>query len=313
MPVFSESLGCLDASYLYNGGETTISIPVGERNDHSIDVQGGGVGTFIVTEAPADATEVQYKFAIRSNDQSLLDQISLLYPAVGRPDPMSRLLIGTPSLARGSSSCLRYDVIMYVPRNVKKLHIQSHTPAHVQIDPEAHLDLDDTYVTLFNLDKRNMIQPTENLRSKHLALEVHRGWIVGDASIVNETSISTQRGDGVANVHLHPTVALDLANPELVSLRTKSGGGRTDLYFENDKSFPHRPIKSTHSSSRSADIYLTYKKAEFDGKVKLGSSAFTVTGAKTYSKDSAWTHWAGNMDGKDEISISSRGWTGLYF
>ncbi|KAJ3713313.1 hypothetical protein C8R42DRAFT_698986 [Lentinula raphanica] len=320
MPVFSESLGCLDASYMYNGGETTLSIPVGDRHDHAVDVHGDAVGTFIVTEAPADVTEVQYKLTIRSSDQSLLDQVTLQYPAArpdGSSDGTSRLLIGTPRLDRGSSSCVRFDVTMYIPKTLKKLHVSPHAVSHVRFDPEAHIDLDVTFVTLYQMDTRNLIEPHRNLRSTSLALEVYRGWIVGDAAIVNETSITTQRGDGVANVHVYPTVPNDLVNPEAVSLRTTTGAGRTDLYFENDKAYPHRPIKSAHVSSRNADVYLTYKNAEFDGNVKVESGSYTVTGARSYSLGGQvkgqWTHWVGEMDGKDEISIKSRGWTGLYF
>ncbi|KAJ4468198.1 hypothetical protein J3R30DRAFT_1682837 [Lentinula aciculospora] len=320
MPIFSESLGCLDASFLYNGGETTITIPVGDRHDHAVDVHGDGVGTFTVTEAPADMTEIQYKLTIQTNDQSLLDQVTLQYPAArpdGSSDGISRLLIGTPRLNRDSSSCIRYDVTMYIPKTLKKLHILPHAVAHVRFDPQAHIDLEDTFVTLYDMDKRNLIEPSENLRSTSLSLEVYRGWIVGHAAIVNETTITTQRGDGVANVNVHPTPPANPTNPEPVSLRTTTGAGRTDLYFENDKAYPHRPIKSIHSSSRNADVYLTYKNAEFDGNVKLDSSSFTATGAKSYSLGGQgkgqWTHWVGDMDGKDEIFIKSRGWTGLYF
>ncbi|KAJ3982419.1 hypothetical protein F5890DRAFT_1415774 [Lentinula detonsa] len=321
-PVFSQALGCLDASHLYNGGETTMSIPVGDRHDHAIAVHGDAVGTLIVTEAPADINEVQYKLTIQSNDQSLLDQVTLQYPAAkpdGSSDGISRLLISTPRLNQDSSSCIRYDVTMYIPKALKKLHILPHAVAHVRFDPEAHIDLEDTFVTLYQMDKRNLIEPHQNLRSTNLALEVYRGWIVGDAAIVNETSITTQRGDGVANVHVHPTAPADPTNPEQVSLRTTTGAGRTDLYFENDKAYPHRPIKSTHLSSRNADVYLTYKNAEFNGNVKLDSGSHTLTSTMPYSlrgqSKGHWTYWIGDMNGpgKDEISINSRGWTGLYF
>jgi hypothetical protein len=317
MPVFSESLGCMDdASYFYNDGETTLSIPIGDRNEHSIDIRGTSVGTIIVTEAPADVTEVQYKFTIRSNDISLVDEIDLTYPgATSNSDSTSRLLITTPHLPRDSPSCLRYDVIMYIPKALKKLHVSSHALAHVKFDPEAHIDLDDTFVTLFAL-KDNLLVPHQNLRSKNLALEIYQGWIAGHMSIVDKANVATQRGDGTMNVHVHPTAPTNLENPETVQFQTSSGAGRTDVFFENDKAFAHRPIKSLHTSAMQADVYLTYKKAQFNGNVNLGASSFTTTGAKAYSlggsKDS-WTHWVGDMNGQDELVIKSRGWTGLYF
>jgi len=315
MPVFSESLGCMeDASYLYNGGETTLSIPIGQRKDHSIDIGGSAVGTITVTEAAADIDEVQYKFTIRSNDMSMVDQIDLTYPGLKPgPDSTSRLVIGTPRFPRDSSSCVRYDVVMYIPRALKKLHVASHAPAHVKFDPEAHLDLEETYVTLYAMSQMNILESSQNLRSTSLSLEVYRGWLVGQASIVNRTSIATQRGDGVMNVHVHPTAPADPENPSQVTLQTSSGAGRTDLFFENDKVFAHRPIKSLHTSAMRADVYLHYKAAEFDGNIILGSSSFTATGAKSYSAGGSWTHWVGDTDGKDEIIVKSKGWTGLYF
>lgn len=318
MPVFSESLGCMDdASYLYNGGETTLSIPIGDRNEHSIDIRGTSVGTIFVTEATADVNEVQYKFTIRSNDMSLVDEIDLTYPGV-RPgsDSTSRLLIDTPRLSRGSSECLRYDIVMYIPKALKKLHVSSHALAHVKFDPEAHIDLDDTFVTLFATNKNNLLVPHQNLRSKSLALEVYAGWIAGHISIVGKASVATQRGDGIMNVHVHPTAPTNPEDPETVSFQTSSGAGRTDVFFENDKAFAHRPIKSLHTSAMSADLYLTYKQAQFSGNVNLGRSSYTTTGAQTYSlggsKDS-WTHWVGDMNGQDELVVKTQGWTGLYF
>jgi len=319
LPVFSESLGCMEgSSYLYNGGETTLSIPIGERYDHSIDISGSAVGTITVTEAPVGVDEVQYKFTIKSNDMSLLDDIQLHYPALDPgPDSTSRLLIITPRLHEDDKpSCMRFDLIMYVPKSLKKLHVSSHAPAHVKLDPEAHLDMEDTFVTLFSLNPSNMIVSTENFRSTNLFLEVYRGWIVGHASIVNKTSIATQRGDGVMNVHLHPTAPTDPENPSQFVLQTTSGAGRTDLFIENDKAFVHRPMKALHTSAMNADLYLSYQKAQFDGNIKLASSAFTATGTQTYSSggsESGWTHWVGDMDGKDELVVKSRGWTGLYF
>ncbi|KIK67079.1 hypothetical protein GYMLUDRAFT_69274 [Collybiopsis luxurians FD-317 M1] len=321
MPAFSESLGCLDATYLYNGGDMSISIPVGPRDDHAVDVYGATVGTFTVTEAPADITEVQYKVTIKSNDPSLLDSISLQYPSArsdGVLDGVSRLLIRTPHLDKNSDFCIRHDVIMYVPKNLKKLHIVSHSTSQVKFDPHAHLELDNIFVTLFSLDRRNMVLPSENILATKLALEMTRGWIVGHLSIVSTMSLTSQRGDGVINVHLHPTAPVDPLNPDPVSLRTTTGAGRTDVYYISDKAFPHRPIKSAHISAKNADVHLTYKEAEFEGNVKLDSGSYSVTGAHSYSVEDGktngkWTHWAGDKNGKDEILVNSRGWTGLHF
>jgi hypothetical protein len=160
-----------------------------------------------------------------------------------------------------------------------------------------------------------MILPSKDVTSQRQALEVYRGWIVGDASIVKETSITTQRGDGIANVKLHPT---PLSDSEPAVLRTTTGSGRSDFFYLGEKAFK-RPIDSTHISSKNADVYLTYSGAEFSGKIEMSSKSHTMIGAQKITPDdddaseSTWTHYVGDINGSDGISVSSRGWTGLYF
>ncbi len=111
-----------------------------------------------------------------------------------------------------------------------------------------------------------MILPHERFLADTLKLEVYRGWIVGDTAIVNSTSIATQRGDGVANVRVHPIPSVHPA-----SFDTVTGGGRTDVSYIENQSSSHRPISSQHTSSMNGDLYLTYRDARFSGLVALHS------------------------------------------
>lgn len=158
-----------------------------------------------------------------------------------------------------------------------------------------------------------MILPHENVHADHLSLEVYRGWIVGDVAVVNSTSISTQRGNGVANVRVHPIP--NLAGP--AHFQTTTGAGRTDVFYVSDHSAPHRPIHNQHVSSMNADVYLTYEHSDFSGQIALNSRSFSATGLTTFDAeddvDAQWTHWVGDKEGEDTISVKSRGWTGLYF
>ncbi len=122
MPVYSTSLGCLSAPYVYNGGKTSVSIPAGSRYDHAIDVHGGSPGTIFIAEGSVDATEIQYDILIRSNDESLLSQISLIYPMESEVEN-SRFLLSTPLAAE--DKCLRFDIVMRIPPTLKKLHVAS--------------------------------------------------------------------------------------------------------------------------------------------------------------------------------------------
>ncbi|KAF8228878.1 hypothetical protein L208DRAFT_1403017 [Tricholoma matsutake] len=328
MPAFSSSLGCLDAPYIYNSSTTVFSAPMGpQKSDHSFDIHGSAVGTFLITQGTPGSEEIKYEMTLRSNDAALLQDVSVSYPDTDDDGAIlnSRLRISTPRIGASSSSCMRYEIKMFVPPSLKQLQIASHTPMHLQFDPDTDIKVDDLFVTMFAMDNSlSMILPHQSVRAHRLALEVFRGWIVGEVALVNETSITTQRGDGVANIRVYPTAPVNPAFPEPASLRTTTGAGRTDIFYISPKAFK-RPIDNAHLSSRNADMYLTYREAEFSGRIELNSASFTATGVQSFppsgpSEDtgsgddgkSKWTHWAGDKAGLDTIYIQSRGWTGLY-
>ncbi|GLB37153.1 hypothetical protein LshimejAT787_0402040 [Lyophyllum shimeji] len=321
MPAFSNSLGCLAASHIYKGSKVVLTAGLGKENDHSFDIRGSAFGTFVIAQGDAYLKEVKYEMTLRSDDATLFDAVDIRYPDTAEDGsvPNSRLLITTPRTGP-EVACMRYDIKMYVPRSLRKLHIASHTTMHLQFDSAANIEFDKLYVTMYAMDKNNLILPSQNVRGNDMTLEVFRGWIVGDVAIVNNTSITTQRGDGVANVHAYPTVPIDPEHPEPASLRTTTGAGRTDIFYVSSKA-SKRPINSIHMSSRNGDVYLTYRQAEFSGRVALDSKSYATTGLQRLNDVSSneegdgsprWTHWAGDQDGSDEIYVRSRGWTGLY-
>ncbi|KAF8971105.1 hypothetical protein BDZ97DRAFT_1787742 [Flammula alnicola] len=298
MPEFSTSLGCSDAPYIYNNSQVTIDVPVGtRRHDSAFDIRGHGVGT--ITE-------------------DLLKDVAFVNSDI-RDDGVvtrSRLIIETSRIPGvDSKQCMRFDVKVYLPPNLKTMHVASHSVAHLQFAPGTRANLDELFVTLYAQENQN------NYLSPKLHLEVYRGWIVGDASIVGETNIATQRGDGVANVKISPAAPADPSNPEKAILRTSTGAGRSDFTYLGSKAF-RRNIEATHTSSRNADMYLTYRNADFNGKIAMVSGSYTMTGAQSFKNPVAgngddttpkWTHFVGNQDGGDVIRVNTRGWTGLYF
>ncbi|KAF8895724.1 hypothetical protein CPB84DRAFT_1782296 [Gymnopilus junonius] len=318
LPAFGSSLGCLDAPYIYNKSEVTMSLPLGTlKKDHAFDVRGSGVGTITVLDGDADSTEVKYEFTIRSNDENLIDKVALVYPDINSDNTVSRsqFVIETSQVASpAQKQCTRFDVKMYVPPNLQKLHVASHSPAQVKFAPGTRAKIAELFVTLFSLDSNNMIVASPDVVADKTTLEVYRGWIVGEASIANELDVTTQRGDGVANLKITPTLPTDASSPEKVTLRTTTGAGRSDFTFIGRKEFK-RQIESTHTSSKNADMYLTYRQADFNGKINLQSKSYTATGAQRLPMkvDQKWTHFVEDEDGKDTIMINSRGWTGLYF
>ncbi|KAJ6557202.1 hypothetical protein B0H10DRAFT_2240891 [Mycena sp. CBHHK59/15] len=243
-----------------------------------MDIRGGAVGTITVVEGSPGATKMKYEVTIRTDNKALLDDI---------------ILDATP------------DQDMFIPPNLKKIHLASHTVAHVQFDPESHIQLEDFFVTLFSSNTNNMILPHNNLRSIKMSLEVYRGWIVGDVSIDKTTTITTQRGDGVMNTLL-PAASVSPYN---------RGAGRTDVFYVNDQSPVHRPIESVHMSSMNADMYLTYREAHYTGLVELAAHSYTLWPAKV--------HCCGRQRQVDALvrrgerqgyaPHKSRGWVGAYF
>lgn len=329
MPVYSTSLGCASAPYIYNSSKVTLSVPMGMTADHAMDIRGSAVGTFIVSQGAADATDIKYDVTIRTDDQNLLNSVTMRYdlPEEGNDRvAISRLVIGTPFIEAGATSCMRFDITMYIPPSLKKLAIASHATTQLEFDPKSHIDMDSLFVTLYTLNKKNMILPHQNLHAKRLTLEVYRGWIVGDVSIIDNTAITTQRGDGISNIRVHPEPNTEVDEPEPAVFRTTTGAGRSDFFYINHKEYPHRPIRSTHLSSGNADIYLTYREAQYNGLVNLDAGSYVAKGlhrspagvdsgeevGEDGSKISR-NQWAGNKDGGDELSVKSRGWVGLYF
>lgn len=318
MPAFNTSLGCMDAPHLYNGSQVTFMAPVNtQRQDHIFLATGGAVGTLTLADGETDAHEVKYEMVLRSDDKALLEDVYFEYPEFDDEKVITRSRVSMTTPYGSSGSCLRYDMTMYVPPSLKKLDIVLHTTAHVQFAAGARINTENLFVTLYATDSNNIIVPSKDLTSRRQALEVYRGWIVGDASIVKETSITTQRGDGIANVKLHPASSSDSNTPAV--LRTTTGSGRSDFFYLGEKAFK-RTIDSTHISSKNADVYLTYSGAEFSGRIEMSSQSYTMTGAQkitmsspTDDDDSTSTHFVGDINGSDRISVTSRGWTGLYF
>ncbi|CCM05009.1 uncharacterized protein FIBRA_07208 [Fibroporia radiculosa] len=317
MPQFSSSLGCSNAVHIYNGSELTYAVPFDESlASHSMYIDGTAVGTVTFVEGGPRLTEIGYQLLLRSSDAALLDSIILQYPTESEvKDGLSpsRMRLTTPPSS--PSSCMRYDLVIYVPPALKQLEIQSNSVTQLQFNKESVFDLNSLTLTLAAADEKNMILPHQNVRAGQLSFELTRGWLVGDVAIVDKTSLSAKRGDATMNVHVHP-VSSAAEPPAVAELVTTTGSGRTDVFYINDPGFPHRPINSMHRTTRSGDVYLTYKQAEFRGTVDLQAKSYSATGLQNSVRKSGSGElpWVGDKDGGDNMVISSpNSWVGLYF
>lgn len=318
MPEFGSSVGCANAPYIYNGEPTTYSVALGENGDHTVELRrAAAVGTVTIADGPSDQTDVKIEMTLRTTDKSLLDSVIMAVPSPEDiADGMARSEVALTTVAPTGASCMRYDVVVRVPQAMKKLSIMTRAVAQVQFAPEAQISLDSLFVTMYGesvANMKNMLLPHANLRAKDLRLEMTRGWLVGEASIVDKTTIVTQSGDALANVKVYPVPAND-EDASTAYLETTTGAGRTDIFYINDLGAPHRPISSRHISARNGDVYLTYKDAEFNGTLEVKAKSWTATHVEnTFSKDGT-APWVGSADGGDSLlAQSNSGWMGLYF
>ncbi|KAH7923410.1 hypothetical protein BV22DRAFT_1130677 [Leucogyrophana mollusca] len=310
MPEYSTSLGCLSAPHFYMGAKTNFTVPVGTKSDHSLNIQGSAVGTLAVAEGAHDATEIIYEVTLRRDDKDAFDDVSVGVLGSGKFN------VQTPTISP-PSSCMRFDITVYLPRSLKKLEVNSYSTTQLKFPTEGTVTLDDLSVTLFSDNNNlNMLLPASSVQATRMSLQLYRGWLVGNAAISEKTIIDTQRGDSVANVHVSPVSPSNPQTPGAAQLETTTGSGRTDILYVSNPALQHRPISSIHTSQRGGDLYLTYKEAEFNGQVEVKAKSSTTIGVQGMMPGQGNTglQWVGDKDGGDSIKVTSpRGWVGLYF
>jgi len=318
MPKYSSSLGCDSAPYIYGDAKTSYTIPVGSsKPNHALTIRGAAVGTLVIAEAPVDATNIALEMTLRTDDQSLLSSVRMDIEST--TDPLTHAALTTPLFIDPHKSCMRYDMTLYVPSTLKTLELSMYSVTQIQFHPDAHITLDNLLVKMNGMGENNMFLPNAGVRATNMDVGSSSGWIVGDMAIVNSTSVTTMNGNCVANVHLHPAPPINPEHPEPAYLITTHGNGRADFFYESDHAYPHRPIVSSHTSTRNGDLYLTYKNAEYSGSIDLRAQSYTAHGMQVshlgQTEDGAKTlPWVGNKDGGDKLVISSpKGWVGLYF
>ncbi|EAU91104.1 hypothetical protein CC1G_03272 [Coprinopsis cinerea okayama7 len=319
MPAFGSSLGCANSQFFFKDSSRgfPFSVPVNDQQDHSIKLLGGGVGTITIVNAEPDARDVSYNIVVRSTDKHAADNTVFEIESAAQDTGLGTALrFATQQLPRAEveagTACLRYDIVMSVPSNVKILNIHSRSTAQVKFADDLRLDLKKLSVVLFHLDDKNMILPSSKVYAEDYSMEIYQGWIVGEATVSSETDITSQRSNGVVSVKVYQAPPSNLLNPETTKLSTATGSGKTDItYIANAVK---RPFQNRHLSAKNGDMYLNYKQARTDGKVAMHSKRSTIMGDFNVIEDGAkWTHYVGSEGGKDRIDVSSGGWTGLYF
>lgn len=337
MPKFNTSLECKNAVYTFNPDTTTYSVPYNiSRASHTVQLQGDAFGTFIITEGAQDATAIKYDLVLRSNDETLLSDVSFKYPTQEQVDDgraSSQATLDTPVSISGAvgSSCARFDVVLYVPPQLKELTIFSSSLVHLKFASRTRsgITLDKLEISV-DSPHQNLIVPTTSIRANDLRLLVRKGYLVGDVSIVDSTTLETRYGDAVANVHVYPSSEEGLDDAKLT---TNTGDGRADFFFmpptppasssppsgngeDDDTDEPHRQIASKHTASGVGDLYLKYERSGFSGRVSLKAGSATTRNMHAIDYHKSFTRgWVREEDGKDRLNIKAgrNTWVGLYF
>ncbi|KLO19463.1 hypothetical protein SCHPADRAFT_843310 [Schizopora paradoxa] len=334
MPAYSSSLGCEDASasHWFQGSTDGIyyTIPIGRFAEHEINIKGGAVGTLEI--APSDSiddSEIKVKTTIRTNEQALLDTVTVGLSDSREPQGKSYYRISTPLDAPSTSSCMRYDVTVFIPPTLRRLSVYSTSVAQVKFADSfsnSPRELSDLLVTLRSRASKNLLLPNADLASDHTELRSDGGYIVGSVALANETVVDTFRYDTVSNLKVVTTayrLPSDGGESEAfppAHLSTRTGHGRSDFEYINAIG---RPIDSVHNTAvmSAGDLYLTYKQASFNGPVSFKAKSHTAIGLQGSGFDTApgggmpqmGERWAGDKNGGDSLSITSFGWVGLYF
>ncbi|EPQ57512.1 hypothetical protein GLOTRDRAFT_99434 [Gloeophyllum trabeum ATCC 11539] len=331
MPVYSTSLGCMApaANLLYNStSKLTYILPVdSDDQEHTLDIRGGAVGTLVLAPYPAEAREqsaIKYEISIRADDEALFEFVQVNPAADGSKFTMKSPIIALMPLEH-RKSCMRYDMTVFIPQSLKSVEIKTSAPTHIKFaDVPETVILDELNIRMFSMSAvtgENMLLPNMNIRAKDYKLEVYAGWIVGDVPIVESTSLSTWRGNGVLNARVQPVDVQpgydeddDVPEFPTAKLNTHTGSGRTDITYLQPRI--HRPIHSKHESSSNGELYLTYKDSGFSGPVNVKAKNFSLRNVQggMGSGQTMDDRWVGDKEGSDKLTVKSDlGWVGLYF
>ena len=167
MPAFGASLECKGASYIFDPDKKTHSVAFNaSQASHTVQLHGDAFGTFIITEGAEDATDIKYDLVVKTNDESLLSSISFKHPSQDEVDDgraSSQAILETPVNAptAHNSPCMRFDIVLYVPPQLKHLTISSSSLTHLKFASrtDAGINFDDLEVSVRSPHKNNLVLP----------------------------------------------------------------------------------------------------------------------------------------------------------
>ncbi|KAI0318311.1 hypothetical protein OF83DRAFT_36866 [Amylostereum chailletii] len=316
MPVFSTSLGCNDAPFLYqNQTVNTFHLyPTSRTFHHELDIKGSAVGTITLAEGRPDAVDIEMDLSIRADDSDLAQHILLKLPdyVPGGVLTNSHSILWTPNAEYLDGRCMRYDIVLRIPPSLRSLTMRVYTLTHVVFDPSANIHLEDLSITSWSAEDGNMLLPHTSVRATRAEFETRGGWIVGEVPVEHHANV-LGRGQTTTDIVVKPVPNFE--GP--VGLQTILEHGRMDILYEHPHGGPHRTIRSKHDSDVMSNMFLTYKNSGFGGNLSVDAMEAHAEGVHGVTVDdvSKWTDlWVGSRDGPDEVIVRTpAGWVGLFF
>lgn len=313
-----ELFGCYNepSSPVLNGSQVLMYIPTGQAGQHIFTIQGGASGQITLASAPDNtAQEIVYDIVIQSNPPSLEKVTFSQLPPGPVIGPSTDFVIDTPTTMVQTSptappACMRFDVTMYIPRNLRQLTVNVSTPVQINFSPQAHVELDNLSISITSTHPKCRIDSSGSLQAAFLDIEMDTGLIQGPISIGESTKITNWNGE--IELDTIPNAPRDLLNPSTALLQTTSYGKVTIRYLRNF-AYRRRPIQSWHTMGiQDTSIgSFDYGCSGFNGLLFSNSTNYNITNASYWpqkegpSGNASWPIIIGNRTGGDEIYIVS--------
>lgn len=309
MPEYSTSLGCDNVPYHYEKDIFEGIVPTAETS-LILDISGGAIGTVLLTEADSDAIKID--MALGTNEEPLLEKIavSLQDNSTAQTTTFS---LSTPSSATYEDACMRFDILVHIPRKLRLLTLISRSLLHLKYDDHASIYLSNLVIDMKSASPDNLLLPSSQLETTETKLDMRGGYLVGSLSFHEKAEITTARGSAITNLKIAPLAASTDSPDQPATLNTRAGSGRIDVIYSNPD---RRVMSSTHQSS-GGDMYLTYQGVGYNGRVDMKAQSSRSSGLQgtmgSRPGEKGELPWVGEKDGPDHMEIRTSGWVGVWF
>lgn len=271
---------CQEPSNATNNSRLLVVVPSGQATDHTFVVQGGSSGHVTLASSPDPSdTSITYDIFIEGNPESI-SKFGPVNPGLG---PIATdFVINTPTDLNppgsdGPPSCMRFDITMYIPSNLKRLAVNVSTPVQITFSPQGHVALDQVSINVSSTHPNCRIDCSESLQARNLTVEMNGGIIHGAISIGDYAQIINWNGQ--IQLDTIPNVSSDLSKPSTATLSTTTANGKVDIRYLRNQAHRKRRIESYHTMGTKVTSVgrFDYGCSGFNGQLFANTTSYNVT------------------------------------